>query len=506
MALDSQSPPRIPRLKYRNPLPTIETSVSPEASRNSETQHSSAQEPPASPFPKPPSDRPSIDTASLTSPSLASTTSSVLSNGSRSSSKTKKKSSVLGFLSLKEPSQLALEQYAEAQRKQASDSGSSTPTSASRPDTSYSTKKLPRNVPKVNSKWDGVPEAVGKHRHSRPGGSGKNRPSESTQGSQKSRFSTLSWNDSKISVMTDGTRNPPNSLASAAPSVSNLTIRGDARSPSPSPSTATLPEMSYYFPEPLAGDEQSRGTVAYRPPANEVPPRPSESSSDFNFHPERADSPASSADSMETVVKDAADMIFNKLNDRPHKSIWGDTSAPQTPSASDEVAVPESHDFLFSDQPESDHVQADSLMTTSPLVSSSISHYAPPRPMQNFSRPTPPSALSPPARLSATPSYRTSRTSSGLPTLYEASLASTESDETIQDDDDDEDDDAYSIAPSTIAPSVLSSRWLESPRERLGLGGRLRMNGGLPWDDQKEPPGKPKKNRLSMFSKGSSRS
>jgi len=507
--LTAQAPPaRIPKLKYRNPLPAVETSLPPETQCDIEAQISDAQGPPATPSSKAPSSdyRPSFDTASLTSPSLASTTSSLSSsNDSKSSSKKKKKGSVLGFLSLKEPSQLALEQYAEAQRKQAGERGTSTPTS--RPDTSYSTKKLPSTVPKVNSKWDGVPEAI-KHRHSRSNGSSKNRPSESSQDSQNSRFAALSWNGSKVSVMTDGTRNPPNSLASAAPSMSDLTIRGEDQSISPSPSTTTLPEMSYYFPEPLASDTPSVKTyqpATYHPSVAEAPPRPSESSSDFQFQPDqfsdRPDSPASTASSADTVVRDTADVIFKKLNDRPHKSIWGDATATQTPDV-DAATIPESHDFLFRDQPPSETPKTDSPMASPPM-----SPYAPVRPVQNFSRPTPPSTSSSAPRFATMPSsYRTSRTSSGLATLYEASLADTESDETVQDDGDDEDNDAYSIAPSTVAPSVLSSRWHDSPRERLGLGGRLRMNDVLPWDDQREPPGKPKKYRLSMFSRGTSRS
>lgn len=90
---------------------------------------------------------------------------------------------------------------------------------------------------------------------------------------------------------------------------------------------------------------------------------------------------------------------------------------------------------------------------------------------------------------------------SGLPTLYEASLASNDSadsDETIRDD---KDADTYSVAPSTVAPSELSAHWHDSPRERLGLGGRLRMNAALPWEGQGEEPGKLKKYRLSIFGK-----
>ena len=94
--------------------------------------------------------------------------------------------------------------------------------------------------------------------------------------------------------------------------------------------------------------------------------------------------------------------------------------------------------------------------------------------------------------------------SSALPTLYEASLASTDDYVDDDDEDEDDDDDAQSIAPSTIAPSVLSEHWYESPRERLGLGGRLRMGDAQPWDSQRPSSGK-RKSRLSMFGKVTAR-
>jgi hypothetical protein len=310
-------------------------------------------------------------------------------------------------------------------------------------------------------------------------------------------------------VMEDGTRNPPNSIASAAESVSNLTIREDDRSYSPAPPTNTLPEMTYYFPEPLNRDAplvHPSQPETYRPAIAEAPPRPSMSSSesdlqlDHDHYSGRADSPASSTDSVDTVVRDTADVLFQKLNDRPHKSIWGDPTASH--HAINEAPVPESHDFLFIEKP-SDPPKADSPMASSPIV-----QLTPPRPVQNFSRPTPPSPSpsNPSPRVSTAPSYRPSRSSTPLPTLYEASLVSTDGTDETEHANDDENDDAYSIAPSTIAPSVMSSRWHDSPRERLGLGGRLRMNEKLPWEDGREVLGKPKKNRLSFFSTGSSRS
>ncbi|GIZ39507.1 hypothetical protein CKM354_000288900 [Cercospora kikuchii] len=68
---------------------------------------------------------------------------------------TKRKSKgVLGFLTLKEPSTSAFEEFAEQEKKKlASQKGSNVLRGVS-------SQKLPEHVPKVNSKWDGLPEST----------------------------------------------------------------------------------------------------------------------------------------------------------------------------------------------------------------------------------------------------------------------------------------------------------------------------------------------------------
>jgi hypothetical protein len=507
------SPPtRMPKLKYRNPLPADEQPPSLEVRRNSGQQAVPAEEPPATPSSLASSHtRPSFDSASLTSPSLASTASSASSNDSKSSKK-KKTGSVFGFLSLKEPSQLAFEQYAEAQRKQALEKGASSP--KARPISSYASKKLPKDVPKVNSKWDGVPDSL-KNRYAKSSytksssGSSKNRHSVMTQSSQDSDLTAMSWsNESKVSVMMDGSRNPPNSVASAAQSLSDLTVRDDARSISPPLSAPAPSEMAYYFPEPLvSGALPVKSTPqTYRPSSIDIP-RIHDSPYDVvlqtdHFSRPRADSPASSTDSVNTVVRDTADVIFKKLNDQPRKSLWVDAPPVQPLDGNNEPSVPASHDFLFN-LPASREAWGDDDSSAPPP----IPHYAPTRSVHNFSRPMSVTPSTRPSRVVSMPAYRTTPSVSGLPTLYEASFTSDDADETARDDEgeDDENDDAYSIAPSTFAPSVMSARWHDSPRERLGLGGRLRMNDMSPWEGRKEQSGEPKKKRLSLFGKVTTR-
>nr|POF13012.1 hypothetical protein CFP56_10160 [Quercus suber] len=73
--------------------------------------------------------------------------------------KSTKKGGVFGFLSLKEPSTSAWEDYAKQQKQQQQQlatgkRGSPTPVGLA----GLSKQKLPDHVPKVNSKWDGLPE------------------------------------------------------------------------------------------------------------------------------------------------------------------------------------------------------------------------------------------------------------------------------------------------------------------------------------------------------------
>ncbi|KAH9878953.1 hypothetical protein J1614_002388 [Plenodomus biglobosus] len=482
-------PARIPKLKYRNPLPSDQASLSSQQSHDTGSTSASVQDRSTTPDSNPPSttSRPSVDTASLSPPSLASTLSSpATSNDSRSSKKKKKAGAVLSFLSLKEPSQSALDQFAEQQRKQAVGKGSTATLYKST--SNYANQKLPRAVPKVNSKWDGIP-AVSKTGYATASASSKdNRHSHRiSRGSFGTRLADIAWDDSRLTVVTDGSRNAPNSTISPESPMSNMTAR-DGFSPTSSPAFTTLPEMSYYFlnteeqsgPSPSMAAEESR-------PSTELPPGLSNStwatnpsldeSSNFG-----ADSPASSTDSVDTVVRETAENIFRKLNDQPQQSLWGDDG--HAVQSADQDYVPDSHDFLFSEEHVAETEKNDSPMATD-LPMLPVPHYVPARPVQNFSRPASSSGPRPASfRSLSMSSYRRTPPTSALPTLYEVSLASsTESLGTVRDKGDGDD---KSIASSTIAESELSKHWYESPRERLGLGGRLKMNDVSPWDSQGE--------------------
>jgi hypothetical protein len=81
-------------------------------------------------------------------------TSSYKSTASDDKSVKKKKGSMFEFLAVKEPSSRALADFAEQQRKQNAAKGNRSMTTLP----GVSSQKLPINIPRVNSKWDGMPK------------------------------------------------------------------------------------------------------------------------------------------------------------------------------------------------------------------------------------------------------------------------------------------------------------------------------------------------------------
>ncbi|KAJ4382887.1 hypothetical protein N0V86_002112 [Didymella sp. IMI 355093] len=380
--LTARSPPagpRIPKLKYRNPLPPDQISLPSQTPAQETPRPSLQRQSSATSSDVPPSSyRPSFETtASTTSSNLASITSSnSSSNDSKTSKKKKKSSSVFSFLSLKEPSQLALEQFADQQRKQGNDRGSVSPSNASvktgATGGTFASKKLPDNVPKVNSKWDGIPDAVKKRQSIASTTARTSKDTKRSSGSsfgQASQISAMPWNTSEFSVMSNESRGPPNSIMSVA--AVNADIYHNGHYIPTSPSESSLAEPSYYYPqEPMAS-----GALPVEHPATlqadaGSPPKASLDT----IRDDRPDSPASSTDSVDTVVRAEAEVIFKKMNDRPQQETsWGDSApAVQTPSEP-ESSVPESHDFLF-EIPSSTPSPPQSQKNDSPMASPAASH------------------------------------------------------------------------------------------------------------------------------------
>ena len=177
MASDMLSPPlprpkpRIPKLSYRNSYTddvsrqdSFRTTSTSDTQATASTAPTSPGEypscaPPQNILNTPTSAREPVPTSPMSS-SFRSTDSSAASVASPKASpgETKRKGNpLLGFFTVKEPSAQAFEEYQKAMRKKASSSNQRA-LAARMP--GVSSAKLPPSVPKVNSRWDGVPEAL----------------------------------------------------------------------------------------------------------------------------------------------------------------------------------------------------------------------------------------------------------------------------------------------------------------------------------------------------------
>jgi hypothetical protein len=494
--------PRIPKLTYRNHLPPDESSsFSTDPARRPSTTDSLEPCTPISSVST--ENRPSSDSRSTTSSTSPSSTSLASSDGStKKSSKTpkKKKNGMLSFLTMKEPSQLALEQYAEAQRKHAADKGGPAP--VGRP--GISSQKLPTSVPKVNSKWDGVPEA---RKSARGSFVSSKRDSSSSHGSQAAPNFNRKLNESVFSVASDGSRGPPNSLASPLGSTIDLDRRRDSglsespETPRPSsPSASPQPQITYFFPvSPNAKGPLSTSYADH--PWSPPPPPPDMEPEAFPFPEEE---PTQAVDSQ-------ADAIFRRLKGNGSGFLAGEAQEVRLSEDSDDSdPLPDSHDFLFDLQP----LPSD-ICTTAPAVQALEVLSPPPGPpatdtsktyerlrgpSPNFSRPRPRPAL-----------YGLPHKAgpSSLPTVYEVSIASTDtlaSTETITNlhvltkhsSRDSDDASIASTIPTASEPSTSHHSRSHSSRDRLGLGGTIRKNEISPWESQ-EQLGKPKKGLRRIF-------
>ncbi|KAH7124085.1 hypothetical protein B0J11DRAFT_436348 [Dendryphion nanum] len=500
---------RVPKLAYRNPLPADQTSLSSCKSSTSETLPSSPED---AEFRLSAStsnfssvlDHPSFEVRSVTSSSLASDASS--SSKESKATKKKKAGSVLGFLTLKEPSQSAFEQYAEQERKKAAGKGGKNSPVASAHSSIISAKKLPPNIPKVNSKWDGIPESVK---------AAKDSPS-------KKRYSNLSQsttirsgvpNPSVFSLASNTSHGPPNSLASGASSL--LDEPYDPSSRSFIPSTSSLPEMTYFFPDNGNPSGMLPGSSV------ELSPQSPHTASSASRSIDSTSSRTSTIDESAIIALTTPPLLTNPTSDvhAEAKELYRKLSTkgflageaqeyklPDEDNDSD-ASGEDTHDFLFA-TPTQVSVK-DAPLLASDRAGGIITKKNFSRPLSNPNSQPPTSSPSSYAR----PALRNSV--SRLPTLYEASITSVDTNATITEttidtttmetDTTDIADTFYrSASIDSFTPSEMSASWYRSPRERLGLGGRVRKTDVLPWElDEPPQQGKRKKNPLAMvFTKG----
>ena len=268
----SHSHPHMPRLSYRNSV----TGTILQGRRDSVNTFSTAtitasgstvlpSSPPKAYSPSPPRSKVTTDVQSTFGSDALSVSNSPSSPEASTMPSKKRASSLFGFLSVKEPSQQAFLDYEESIRKQSA-ARNGRITAVGLP--GVSSAKLPRTVPRVNSKWDGVPQtlkekekekrdasrpALMSHRHSSSNateGGMKAQKSSSTLGSRRSSTKSTSSSESKAGNHSDSrvTKLDWESYTFANSSGLKGLSRTSTHS-SDSPSTPTLPEMTSFCPQ-----------------------------------------------------------------------------------------------------------------------------------------------------------------------------------------------------------------------------------------------------------------
>lgn len=497
--------------------------------------------------------------------------------------KKRKGAGVLGFLTMKEPSTLAFEEFAAAEKEKARQKGSSTTATA----LGVSSQKLPGFVPKVNSKWDGLPEGARPkttdsktkkkdHRNSsysnasrqsnwtaissmsgdsqatkRPFGSLTSRPSP-TRGSTPS--TSLSSSDGRNSSSQSSTRQPP--ALALLPESEALALHSDSdfepveMTDDNKPQTflrdpSTEPEEQRFLPDPeawlsppeLEGDDilhlqelDARAMSPITPPAYGSDPMPvlvGIHYPELDSHMLEADVVGAEAASQNDPKQDLVPRQSSRPGSfrrpinfsRPHFRKLGlpalqlPTEQSNQPAAGLNSRV---EGVLLSPTLKDSAGRIDPFLTDTFASHSRETGHIPNRVASTLikdgqrdvsqlreedmlaeSEFSPVSPEEPPAHdeyLSIRPSEPTRSTSSTsvATAVYDPESPPIRSRSEV------------SLAAS-LAPSEMSERWQLSPKERLGLGGRMRKSDVLPWEAAEElantplsPFSESKRKRLSL--------
>lgn len=123
-----------------------------------------------------------------------------------------KASGIISFLTLKEPSTAAFQEFAESQRRQAV-----VKDSAPMGSETVTRQKLPGHVPKVNSKWDGMPKAAQGISGRSPKQSMESRKSKKSISASRKLSSSRGTSSSSSSQRSRGQRSSQNTSPSQQP-------------------------------------------------------------------------------------------------------------------------------------------------------------------------------------------------------------------------------------------------------------------------------------------------
>ncbi|KAK5722625.1 hypothetical protein LTR15_005856 [Elasticomyces elasticus] len=460
---------------------------------------------------------------------------------SNEKAKKKKGSGVLGFLSLKEPSASALDEFAKAQKKASAGKGSR-PGSLALP--GVSSQKLPDTVPPTNAKWDGLPDSAkrvsmqSKHSHRLSSLSGS---TEQTSRTRWSSFSDSNGDQSPARRYGSVSSKPPRPDTAPTPSSKRSSVQSHV-----STSCRRLPNP----PVPTAVHPAFRNTAVT--PWDEPPPKQAEQSPERSpetfLHPPspllNPDDPSallptpelelpeilvlgghvtSPEPSPRTPPTEYQRYLGSRANESRNAQVayheqYGTFWHSDTDNDSD-VAMPCSaqevgakvgrsavrtgympskqglsvEPVIDEDEEEDDVLQPtlrDENGRTSPFIfeSSSInqrqlspaSHAMTPRTLTQALTPTASTLATPAVSQQSQPrtTARTSRAASPASSLRSGNYHMSSSPARTNSD-----------TPSVV-PSVMSAQWKLSPKERLGLGGKISRRTQpdvLPWEDEALP-------------------
>ncbi|KAK5174102.1 uncharacterized protein LTR77_001182 [Saxophila tyrrhenica] len=491
--------------------------------------------------------------------------------GGKQAAGKKKKGGMLGFLTLKEPSTSAWAEFAEAEKEKARQKGARSTAVGMR---GVSTQKLPDYVPKVNSKWDGLPNSAKRksiesskassHRHTDSSFSSATKRSDWTAvtsnsaGSAEARRAFGSALSSPTFPNRPSTTNAPwspddwrvSTSASARPRPgSGLQAQPIEESEENKPQTFLLPPSpeghdKILLPDtnlplsplsPLTPPELERDDIGFMqrffskgsPPnrqAVEMPATPPTSDKDEEpmligiHYPEldatdvyypRAASPAfdhaTIADSQADRKASGSPPSFaefcrrSPINfSRPRSRLASSPKSEQPPQLSIDAIAEQA-------APEASLSLSPTLVNDSGRIEPFLTDT-----FANHSRET----GHIPQRVSSTVDPSSRHTTNML--LDESEEPSDAEEEEYTEDEDEEDvitpsaenvqpsdsasDSKGSVQPDTVlrttnsrnslapsfTPSVMSEQWHQTPKERLGLGSKVRKSEVLPWENAEE--------------------
>ena len=448
----------------------------------------------------------------------------------------KKRGGMLNFLTVKEPSTSAWAEFAKAEKEKSKQKGGSVIGSgAHKP----SSQRLPNFVPKVNSKWDGLPDNAHKTSMDSKTSSRQTRTSLMSNGTRDTTWtgnSTLSG-DSKMEKQavatlsmqsasgrpssSRGSRKQPPALAleEAVENTDENLPQAFLRGPSPAPQIQYIPDATAPLSPPeLEGDEMvylqelaaSAPNSPRTPPAEGSEARPAL----VGIHYPELDSIQKEAELFDDRNKEA--VIRANSSRRPVNFSRPQLNKPFGASPTLAIHTESTHERSASALSQADSIilsptlknpsgKIDPFLTDTFALHSRQTGHIPRRVASTLYKGTERAEREPDeAPVSPISPLEPELQPTGIPDLTMRPPTATSIDSAVQRADKShlQSESQLSLVNS-IAPSEMSEQWRMSPKERLGLGSKIRKNERgdvLPWeveDDFADDAGGGTRDRLS---------